>query len=77
MTACWEMLGGIHGTSEYCAPSLVNGRSGCAVSGGALATCPPNTGVKLRSSIMLGFVSFNSLFGGPAAPAPRRGAALP
>jgi len=25
---------------------------------------PPNTGVKLRSSNMLGFVSFNSLFGG-------------
>jgi hypothetical protein len=26
--------------------------------------CRPNTGVKLRSFIMLGFVSFNSLFGG-------------
>ena len=29
----------------------------------------PNTGVKLRSSIMLGFVSFNSLFAGAAIPA--------
>jgi hypothetical protein len=28
---------------------------------------PPNTGVKLRSSITLGFVSFNSLFCGPVA----------
>jgi hypothetical protein len=28
----------------------------------------PNTGVKLRSSIMLGFVSFNSLLGGVAHP---------
>ena len=27
---------------------------------------PQNTGVKLRSSIMLGFVSFNSLFDGPS-----------
>jgi hypothetical protein len=35
------------------------------ISGGAvLREKAANTGVKLRSSIMLGFVSFNSLFGG-------------